>query len=95
MPLAGQDEHSDWHFAKDLEAQETTQHQAPVASNLGRSQGPAANDAPPIASPLPPSYATSTIAASRTTPIRRHNNQVTIAADVRARDEVHLSSVVL
>lgn len=91
MPSAGQDQHNDWHFAKDLQAQETNQSQDPVASTLGRSSGPAATDPPPAASPLPPSYGSATVAASRTVPTRRHTNQVTFAADARARDEVHLS----
>jgi len=95
--LSEKDEHEDWHFAKDLEAQEqdgTTastrpaqappQIQPPDFKQAGDSKG----EPPPDYAP--PSYPPPQNGASRATATRHHTNQVIEAAKIRARDEVTL-----
>ena len=79
IPSDEKDQHEDWHFAKDLQAQETAE--------------PQANDQPPQFAPPP--YPPPNNAANRAVAIRHHTNQVTEAAKVRARDEVHFCFILM
>lgn len=83
MPLDEKDQHQDWHFAKDLQEQETRSDSSPNNNPvLPASQ---ADDEPPAFSPpsYPPPNGVSRAA-------NNYTNQVIEAAKLRARDEVHL-----
>ena len=97
LPWHEKDEHEDWHFAKDLEANDedgttTSQRPAPTApqpqAQSLKHGTDSKNDQPH--NYAPPSYPPPN--ASRTTAIRPHTNQVIEAAKVRARDEVRFTS---
>lgn len=88
-------EHEDWHFAKDLEAEEQAGHTATPSQSLNGSHIPtpdpkqSANGKsgqPP--SYAPPSYPPPKTAPRAAGPTRHHTNQVIEAAKIRARDEV-------
>jgi len=92
------DQHEDWHFAKDLQAQEQDgaiaserpAQATPQVQRLDLKQaGDRKSDQPPDYAP--PSYPPPKNGASRATAIRHHTNQVIEAAKVRARDEVHFA----
>ncbi len=92
------DEHEDWHFAKDLQAQEqdgaiASGRPAQAAPQAQRQDLKQAGDSKSYQPPdyAPPSYPPPKNGASRATAIRRHTNQVIEAAKVRARDEVHFA----
>ena len=95
------DEHEDWHFAEDLQAQEqdgpsTSQtpaqaSKAPQKLDSTHTGGGDMKDQPPQYAP--PSHAPPRNRISnRTTTHRPHTNQVIEAAKIRARDEVCLPS---
>ena len=95
------DEHTDWHFAKSLDEQETggsaaTSHSQAVPSykqpDIKQSRDQK-NDQPPTYAP--PSHPPPKIGPSMAAPIRAHTNQVIEAAKVRARDEVRLFRLAL
>jgi hypothetical protein len=85
------DEHEDWHFAKDLEAedQKPATKQSQICSNVPQlnSKQDVAPDYPPPTYP-PPTYPPPRSAPRVAGPIRHHTNQVIEAAKIRARDEV-------
>lgn len=87
------DQHDDWHFAKDLQEQETSEQHGSTGSNLdnpvGPNVGPQATDQPP--SYLPPPYPPAKDVPRRAAAVRAHTNQVIMAAEIRARDEVHFT----
>lgn len=92
------DEHEDWHFAMDLQAEdqdralasERPAPAAPQAQRLDLTQaGDSKSDQP--SEYAPPSYPPPRNGASRATAIHRHTNQVIEAAKVRARDEVRFA----
>jgi hypothetical protein len=90
------DQHEDWHFAKDLQAQddaiasERPAQAAPQPQRLDLKQaGDSKSDQPPDYPP--PSYPPPRNVAGGVMAIRRHTNQVIEAAKVRARDEVHFA----
>jgi hypothetical protein len=92
------DEHEDWHFAKDLEAedqagQKVAMKQSQIGSNVPQlsSKQDVAPDYPPPNYP-PPTYPPPRSAPSVARPIRHHTNQVIEAAKIRARDEVIANS---
>lgn len=94
ISLSEKDEHEDWHFAKDLQAQEDdarAPERPAAAAPQPRMQNPKHADNSQSNTPAsyaPPSYPPPQNAASRATAIYRHTNQVIEAAQVRARDEV-------
>lgn len=95
------EEHKDWHFATDLQSQESsgdgigqtspaqsvTQNQ-PQQSNIKQKGGSVGHHPPAYA---PPPYLPTTSWASGTVS-RRHTNSVIEAAELRARDEVRFLS---
>ena len=91
-------EHDDWHFAKDLQAQEDDGGRAPTSPapattkatiNSPRLDSKQADDSKSVQLPAyaPPSNPPPRGGASRAA-ARHHTNQVIEAAKVRARDEV-------
>jgi Ubiquitin-Binding Zinc Finger len=104
MPSIGKGEHEDWHFAKDLQAQEQDgadvsqsppqppSHPPPHAQqrDLKQNDNRGSQGPPEYA---PPSQPPPRDGASRAIAIRHHTNQVIEAAKVRARDEVRSFSI--
>ena len=97
IPLEDREEHQDWHFAKDLQAQDENG----VPSNGASDPPPPTNPAKvsdPVKSDHPPEYAPpahpppNRRASGRPTSYRAHTNQVIEAGKIRARDEVCLSA---
>ena len=98
VQLDDKDQHDDWHFAKDLQADEQDgtvaserpAQAAPQAQQLDLKQaGDSKSDQPPDYAP--PSYSTPKNGANRAMAIHHHTNRVIEAAKVRARDEVHFA----
>ena len=85
MHSGEKDQHNDWHFAKDLQAQET------MGSSLDSIAGPQASDQSSQFSPPP--YPPPKGGTSRAAAVRRHTNQIIKVAEIRARDEVHFPSI--
>ncbi|KIY02092.1 uncharacterized protein Z520_02230 [Fonsecaea multimorphosa CBS 102226] len=99
MDPALKDEHEDWHFARDLQAQEdgstaaapsTTQATAKPPPPDLKQAGDGRNDQPPDYAP--PSYPPPSTAPSRATTGHRHTNKVIEAGKVRARDEQQMQN---
>lgn len=98
MHFDDKDEHEDWHFAKDLQAQEQDGAAAPAPPAQAPAQTQPLNPQPAGDSKFeqppgyaPPSYPPPTNGASRERTIRHHTNQVIEAAKIRAKDEVRFT----
>ena len=92
------DEHEDWHFAKDLEAEDQAGHMVatrqsqigPNVPQLDFKQGVEGKNGQPSEPPnyAPPAYPPPKSLPHLAGPTRHHTNQVIEAAKIRARDEV-------
>lgn len=102
VPSSSIEEHQDWHFAQDLQAQEQDGPVAPPPAtdarqpSLGKAGGdtlktPDPSEPPQYAPPShPPPSRNRTSTSTSTSVVRHHTNQVIEAAKIRARDEVSL-----
>lgn len=104
IPSSSVEEHQDWHFAQDLQAQEQDGPvEPPPAADARQPTGslekaggdnlktPDPSQPPeyaPPPHPPPPRNRTSRSTSTSTSVLRHHTNQVIEAAKIRARDEV-------